>query len=396
MSSRRAGEVDELRRRARARATPRSRSFSQYSTALTSWLVVRSIALTRAASATENDATTASSVARAASRERRDFGDRGLRRQAPAARRPRRARAARISANSLKLLAQRVDLRRVAAVERRQRGQAGVFGGVHGVLRRAIESSMRCYNARPLHMHFPPRVFRAETDRLHDESLRPQGARRARGEEDRVPDGRGSRRGMPGNPVHAYNPLGKLPVLILDDGTHLYDSRVIVEYIDLVSPVSRLIPEPARQRIAVKKWEALADGVCDAAAAIVVERRRPSAAAKRRMDRAPAAQDRRRRRRTVARARRARVVPRRELFAGGHRDRLRARLSRPAPRRARLARAVPEPRAPRRQARQARVVRRNAPRRRSIPATRASAIRVTAPASAARGSPGSRASKCPA
>jgi glutathione S-transferase len=79
-----------------------------------------------------------------------------------------------------------------------------------------------------------------------------------------------------GNPVHAYNPLGKLPVLILDDGTHLYDSRVIVEYIDLVSPVSRLIPEPARQRIAVKKWEALADGVCDATAAIVMERRRPA------------------------------------------------------------------------------------------------------------------------
>lgn len=81
---------------------------------------------------------------------------------------------------------------------------------------------------------------------------------------------------QPGNPVHAYNPLGKLPVLILDDGTHLYDSRVIVEYIDLVSPVSRLIPEPARQRIAVKKWEALADGVCDAASAIVLERRRPA------------------------------------------------------------------------------------------------------------------------
>ena len=79
----------------------------------------------------------------------------------------------------------------------------------------------------------------------------------------------------PGNPVHAWNPLGKLPVLILDDGTHLFDSRVIVEYIDLVSPVSRLVPEPARQRIAVKKWEALADGVCDAMSAIVLERRRP-------------------------------------------------------------------------------------------------------------------------
>jgi glutathione S-transferase len=81
--------------------------------------------------------------------------------------------------------------------------------------------------------------------------------------------------GEPGNPLHAWNPLGKLPVLILDDGTHLYDSRVIVEYIDLVSPVSRLIPEPARQRIAVKKWEALADGVCDATSLIVNERRRP-------------------------------------------------------------------------------------------------------------------------
>ena len=82
--------------------------------------------------------------------------------------------------------------------------------------------------------------------------------------------------GNPGNPAHEYNPLGKIPVLILDDNTHLYDSRVIVEYIDLVSPVSRLIPEPARQRIVVKKWEALADGICDATATITNERRRPS------------------------------------------------------------------------------------------------------------------------
>ncbi len=71
------------------------------------------------------------------------------------------------------------------------------------------------------------------------------------------------------------NPLGKIPVLVLDDGGCLYDSRVIVEYIDSVSPVSRLIPEPVRQRIAVRKWEALADGVCDAVQAIVIERRRP-------------------------------------------------------------------------------------------------------------------------
>lgn len=80
----------------------------------------------------------------------------------------------------------------------------------------------------------------------------------------------------PGNAVAEYNPLGKIPVLVLDDGTHLYDSRVIVEYLDTVSPVSRLIPEPSRQRIAVKRWEALADGICDAAAAIFLENKRPA------------------------------------------------------------------------------------------------------------------------
>jgi glutathione S-transferase len=76
--------------------------------------------------------------------------------------------------------------------------------------------------------------------------------------------------------VPQFNPLGKIPVLMLDDDTVLYDSRVIVEYLDNVSPVSRLIPEPARQRIVVRRWEALADGMCDAAVAIVVEGRRPA------------------------------------------------------------------------------------------------------------------------
>ena len=76
--------------------------------------------------------------------------------------------------------------------------------------------------------------------------------------------------------VADLNPLGKIPVLVLDDGTRLFDSRVIVEYLDTVSPVSRLIPEPSRQRIGVKRWEALADGVCDAAVAINAERKRPA------------------------------------------------------------------------------------------------------------------------
>lgn len=77
--------------------------------------------------------------------------------------------------------------------------------------------------------------------------------------------------------VANHNPLGKIPVLILDDGTTLFDSRVIVEYLDSVNPVSRLIPEPNRRRIMVKRWEALADGICDAAATIFLERKRHDA-----------------------------------------------------------------------------------------------------------------------
>lgn len=77
--------------------------------------------------------------------------------------------------------------------------------------------------------------------------------------------------------VPAFNPLGKVPVLVLDDETTVFDSRVIVEYLDHASPVARLIPENTRQRIQVRRWEALADGCTDATVAIVVERRRPEA-----------------------------------------------------------------------------------------------------------------------
>jgi glutathione S-transferase len=76
----------------------------------------------------------------------------------------------------------------------------------------------------------------------------------------------------PDTKVPDSNPLGKVPVLLMDDGTTLFDSRVIVEYLDTVTPVSRLVPEGNRQRIAVKRWEALADGVVDAAALIFLER----------------------------------------------------------------------------------------------------------------------------
>jgi len=66
------------------------------------------------------------------------------------------------------------------------------------------------------------------------------------------------------NAVNTHNPLGKIPTLILDDGTPLYDSRVIVEFLDSASPISRLIPEETRNRVAVRRWEALADGILDA------------------------------------------------------------------------------------------------------------------------------------
>jgi glutathione S-transferase len=72
------------------------------------------------------------------------------------------------------------------------------------------------------------------------------------------------------------NPLGKVPVLVLDDGTALYDSRVICEFLDAASPLGRLIPADGRERIEVRRWEALADGVLDAGVLWRLESARPS------------------------------------------------------------------------------------------------------------------------
>jgi len=77
------------------------------------------------------------------------------------------------------------------------------------------------------------------------------------------------------NPAIAHNPLGKIPTLVLDDGTSLFDSRVIVEFLDNASPIARLIPQDKRQRIAVRRWEALADGVLDAGLLVRYESLRP-------------------------------------------------------------------------------------------------------------------------
>jgi glutathione S-transferase len=71
------------------------------------------------------------------------------------------------------------------------------------------------------------------------------------------------------------NPLGKVPCLVLPGGEAIFDSRVIVEYLDTRSPVSRLIPEASRERIEVRTWEALADGILDASIAARLEQTWP-------------------------------------------------------------------------------------------------------------------------
>ena len=64
--------------------------------------------------------------------------------------------------------------------------------------------------------------------------------------------------------IATSNPLGKVPCLVMDGSEAMFDSRVIVEYLDTLSPVGKLIPSSGRERAEVKTWEALADGVMDA------------------------------------------------------------------------------------------------------------------------------------
>jgi glutathione S-transferase len=65
--------------------------------------------------------------------------------------------------------------------------------------------------------------------------------------------------------IVASNPLGKVPCLIMEGGEAVFDSRVIVEYVDNLSPVGKLIPSSGRERAEIRTWEALADGLMDAA-----------------------------------------------------------------------------------------------------------------------------------
>src|SRR5689334_2217169 len=84
-------------------------------------------------------------------------------------------------------------------------------------------------------------------------------------EEKRIPYEYVHARGAaPDSPVPQHNPLAKIPVLVADNGKAIYDSPVIVEYLEALKPEPRLIPAGAEERIDVKRWEALGDGVTDA------------------------------------------------------------------------------------------------------------------------------------
>lgn len=81
----------------------------------------------------------------------------------------------------------------------------------------------------------------------------------------------------PGSQVALNNPLGRIPALILDDKTCIYDSTVIAEYVDTLNNTPKLIPRHDNlARMRVKRWEALADGVMDSAIIVRNERMRPA------------------------------------------------------------------------------------------------------------------------
>ena len=75
----------------------------------------------------------------------------------------------------------------------------------------------------------------------------------------------------PGTKIQEFNPLGKVPCLIMEDGGAVFDSRVIAEYLDTVTPVSKLLPPSGRERAEIRTWEALGDGMLDAAITVRLE-----------------------------------------------------------------------------------------------------------------------------
>jgi len=82
----------------------------------------------------------------------------------------------------------------------------------------------------------------------------------------------------PDTAIGQSNPLGKVPTLVTDDGVAIFDSRVIVEYLDTITPIHRLIPPSGRSRVEVRCWEALGDGLLEAAVLARLENNRPDPA----------------------------------------------------------------------------------------------------------------------
>ncbi|MBU1424823.1 MAG: glutathione S-transferase N-terminal domain-containing protein [Gammaproteobacteria bacterium] len=81
----------------------------------------------------------------------------------------------------------------------------------------------------------------------------------------------------PNNTVAQFNPLGRIPALILDDGTCVFDSAVIAEYADTLNDTPILIPRnDALARMRVRRGEALADGIMDSAVVVRMELIRPA------------------------------------------------------------------------------------------------------------------------
>ena len=77
----------------------------------------------------------------------------------------------------------------------------------------------------------------------------------------------------PADSIRKQNPLGKIPALVLDDGTTYYDSRVILEYLDHLAGGGRIIPREGPARFAALRLQALCDGVLDAGVLVVYESR---------------------------------------------------------------------------------------------------------------------------
>jgi len=80
---------------------------------------------------------------------------------------------------------------------------------------------------------------------------------------------------QPDSEITRANPLGKVPALVLDDGSAVHDSKVIVEYLETLDHAPHLLPRTRDLWVRHKQIEAVADGICDAIVLAVIEQRRP-------------------------------------------------------------------------------------------------------------------------